>query len=296
MKLSSVALIGFLSSASAFAPQSRLSRPTSLNGYLDDLSPELYAENPDEVEEDDSRDATKMSKEDVANFGVGAWDSYVEFNEFDGGDGQMGVAGDGNVQLESFDTTEVFKSKSMSAKNAWGTNSGYGDTLRESGMDTARAQQLENWHNQQEVLNQRKQQRFMTEDFDNVETDENWRELAKFGVERNTDTDLDEEFGAVTIGEIEGTIEVTGRMNGVAGVHEFGLRNPYMGFADFRAAFAPGTGVGWTIDPAEGSLMQKEDTNFILRFKPNAPGVSEGYLVIETEDVKKTWKLIGTTA
>ena len=37
-----------------------------------------------------------MAKEDVDRFGVGDWDSYVEFNEFDGGDGQMGVAGDGN--------------------------------------------------------------------------------------------------------------------------------------------------------------------------------------------------------
>jgi hypothetical protein len=224
MKLSSVALIGALSSASAFAPQSRLSRPTVLNGYLDDLTPELYAEDPDEVEEDDSRDATKMKKADVANFGVGAWDTYVEFNEFDGGDGQMGVAGDGSTSLETFDTTEVVKSKSMSAKNAWGTNSGYGDSLRDQGMDTARAQQLENWANQQEVLNQRKAQRSMTDDFDAVDADENWRELAKFGVERNTATNLDEEFGAVAAGDIEGTIEVTAGMTGAAAVHEFGIR------------------------------------------------------------------------
>jgi hypothetical protein len=69
-----------------------------------------------------------------------------------------------------------------------------------------------------------------------------------------------------------------------------------MGFADFRARFTPDTGVGWTIDPAEGSLMQKEDTNFILRFKPNSPGVSQGYLVVETEDMKKTWQIIGNIA
>jgi hypothetical protein len=66
-----------------------------------------------------------------------------------------------------------------------------------------------------------------------------------------------------------------------------------MGFADFRAAFSAETGPGWTITPNEGSLKQREDTNFIVRFKPQAPGVSEGYLVIETEDFKKTYKLIG---
>ena len=53
-------------------------------------------------------------------------------------------------------------------------------------MDTQRAQQLENWHNQQEVLANRKQQRYMTEDFDQVSSaDEDWRKLASFGVERN---------------------------------------------------------------------------------------------------------------
>jgi hypothetical protein len=67
-----------------------------------------------------------------------------------------------------------------------------------------------------------------------------------------------------------------------------------MGFADFRAAFVPGTGPEWTIDPSEGSLKQREETNFLLRFKGQNPGVAEGYLVIETEDFKKTWKLVGS--
>ena len=80
-----------------------------------------------------------------------------------------------------------FYPSKCSAKNAWGTNTGYGDSLREQGVDTARAQQLENWHNQQEVLAQRKNQRWMTEDFDNQvdNADEDWRKLASFGVERN---------------------------------------------------------------------------------------------------------------
>ena len=72
-------------------------------------------------------------------------------------------------------------------------------------------------------------------------------------------------------------------------------QNQFMGFADFRASFTPETGKEWTVTPTEGALKQREDTQFIVRFKAQAPGVSEGYLVIETEDFKKTWKLVGST-
>lgn len=262
---------------------------------MDDLNP---IPNPNiEVMEDDSYEATKMKKEDIDRAGPGSWESYVEFNEFDGGDGQMGVAGDGQSKLEKFDMSEMAKSKTMSAKNAWGKSTGYADTLIQQGMDTARAQQLENWHNQQELLQQRKQQRYMTEDYDKTSTaDEDWRKLASFGIQRNQDFDLDETFGSVTAAAaLEGTIELVGRMNGPYATHEFSLRNPYMGFADFRAAFTPDSAKEFTVEPKEGSLRQKEDTNFIVRFKAQKPGVVEGYLVVETEDFKKTWKVVGST-
>lgn len=73
------------------------------------------------------------------------------------------------------------------------------------------------------------------------------------------------------------------------------LKNPYMGFADFRAAFTPETPMDWTIEPSEGSISQREPTKFTLKFKPQGMGVIEGYLVIETEDFKKTWKVQGST-
>ena len=38
------------------------------------------------------------------------------------------------------------------------------------------------------------------------------------------DFDLNEEFGAVTAGDVEGTIELVGRMNGPYATHEMGLR------------------------------------------------------------------------
>lgn len=73
------------------------------------------------------------------------------------------------------------------------------------------------------------------------------------------------------------------------------LRNPYMGFADFRAAFTSDTPIDWSIEPNEGSLMQKEDTKFIVKFKPQGMGLVSGYLVIETEDFKKTYQVTGST-
>jgi len=160
------------------------STSTSIKGYLDDLSEELHrqADEPDNPLA--TRDDTKAKQTDRG--GVASWDDYVEFEEFDGGDGQMGVAGDGKKGLEKeWDgAAQMAKSKFRSAKNAWGTTTGYAEELVKQGVDISRAQQLENWHNQQEVLKSRQQQRYMTEDFDKVSEDTSWRDLSSFGVER----------------------------------------------------------------------------------------------------------------
>jgi hypothetical protein len=68
-----------------------------------------------------------------------------------------------------------------------------------------------------------------------------------------------------------------------------------MGFADFRAAFTSSSSPDFTVTPPEGSLSSKEATEFNIKYKPSSLGISEGWLVIETEDFKKTWKLIGST-
>ena len=99
----------------------------------------------------------------------------------------MGVAGDGNSKLEEFDMSQMAKSKTMSAKNAWGKTTGYADKLIEEGVVAQRAQQLENWKDQQEVLAARKQQQWMADEFDKVTSDaeaSQW-DLSKFGVDRN---------------------------------------------------------------------------------------------------------------
>ena len=47
--------------------------------------------------------------------------------------------------------SQMVKSKAMSAKVAWGKSTGYADELVAKGMEQQKAQQLENWKNQQEV-------------------------------------------------------------------------------------------------------------------------------------------------
>jgi hypothetical protein len=232
MQLSNSAIIAVLGvgGAAAFtstASQVNLHRQAScppLQGYLDNLSSELYGEDPNPDPESESREATKMEKEKIERYGPGSWEGFVDFsNEFDGGDGQMGVAGDGSGnKLEKMDNTPQFaKSKMMSAKNAWGTDTGYADQLRSQNpkMDTSRAQQLENWMNQQEVRAKNQQLREMTENFDAQQSsaEVDWRQLAKFGVERNEEFDLDETFGPVTPGNtIDGVIELVSPINRVA--------------------------------------------------------------------------------
>lgn len=117
------------------------------------------------------------------------------------------------MEKEWVGQAEFAKSKTMSAKNAWGKSTGYANTLIDQGMEATRAQQLENWKNQQEVLHARQQQRYMTEQFDSISTDEDWRNLSKYSGERVDNSDLDAQLGAVTPGStIYHHIELTSRI------------------------------------------------------------------------------------
>lgn len=174
----------------AFLPQASRCQPALImRGYLDDLTNELNqpVNNPDI--EGSRKEVTDQKVEDIDRFGPGKWDQYQDFgDEFDGGDGQMGVAGDGKKGLEKFgsDVTPSFaKSKSMSAKNAWGTSTGYAAKLIDDGVEVVRAQQMENWMNQQELRRKKNAHKALTDSFDAVTYEEDWRALAKFGVERN---------------------------------------------------------------------------------------------------------------
>lgn len=290
-----VADAAFVSMGSGYTARSRV----VTKGYLDDLTSELYApeDNPDI--ENSTHEATNLSKDKVVNAGVGDWSGYVDFEEFDGGDGQMGVAGDGNKGLEKMGGgPSLYKSKSMSAKNAWGTETGYAKKLVEEGMDTARAQQLENWQNQQEIRKKQQADRQMQAAFETQQStgEEDWRQLAKFGVERVQEFDMNEAFGEVAEGgDMMDTVEMHAALN-AGDIHEFKLKNDFMGFADFRAAFTASSSPEFKVEPTEGSLKSREATDFIVRFRPQNPGLSEGTLIIETEDMKKMYRFLGNTA
>lgn len=299
MQVNAIALLTVLQQTTAFLTPnvSFRTQKSCIYGYLDDLSKELYSPSNDpDIEK--TYDNLKMKEEDIDRHGPGNWDDYVDFDEFDGGDGQMGVAGDGDKGLEKIgrDSTPMVKSRIMSAKNSWGTSNGYAEDLVDKGVEQSRAQQFENWHNQREIHKKSLNMKYMADEFDKVNTDDNWRDLASFGAERNEDFDLDEAFGEVTAGdEIEGTIELTSRI-GQARIHELEVLNDGIGYSDFRARFTPSTPSDWKVAPMEGSLHSKNPLGFVVRFSPSNPGTAQGHLVIETEDMKKTWLLIGGTA
>lgn len=56
-----------------------------------------------------------------------------------------------------------------------------------------------------------------------------------------------------------------------------------MGFAKFRTYFLGDEYNEWCVTPSNWFLKQKEETEFAISYKPRHPGVSVGYLVIETE-------------
>lgn len=114
----------------------------------------------------------------AVNAGPTNYDGFVDSEGFDGGDGQVGVVGDGETSnLENFDNSQAVStgaarsnaiggkdSKSAKTKVAFGYSSGYADQLEEQGMVeidntgedrlSTRRQQFENWRNQQEVKKQ----------------------------------------------------------------------------------------------------------------------------------------------
>lgn len=81
------------STALAFlSPQSSVSSVASATpkttttrwGYLDNLSPPEE----DDLDADDSKEATDMNKKEIDRYGPGDFSQFVDFAEFDGGDGR----------------------------------------------------------------------------------------------------------------------------------------------------------------------------------------------------------------
>ncbi|CAM9126765.1 unnamed protein product, partial [Ectocarpus sp. 12 AP-2014] len=161
-------------------------RPTRMTAEDDEVEPKVYyaSEVTDgnkkttfnrEMGEQPLPENTAATRSD--RYGPADYEGFVDSEGFDGGDGQVGVVGDGGNAMEQFDQSAVGRAQDMKAKvkastmvqeskarqrNAWGGGStGYADELKEQGMvsynaageDTSkvRRQQYENYRNQQEI-------------------------------------------------------------------------------------------------------------------------------------------------
>jgi len=106
-----------------------------------------------------SPDFGKMDKDKIHRYGPGDFAQYVDHHSsdlFDGGDSEMGLSGDGNVGLQKFGRdVSPHMARTLAAKidQAAASSLSYADELSYSNpsMDSVRAQQLENWANQQEI-------------------------------------------------------------------------------------------------------------------------------------------------
>ena len=176
--------------------------------------------------------------------------------------------------------------------------------------------------NQQELRRKKNALRELTESFDSVSTEEDWRALAKFGVQRNQvwSLKIDLElfnFWSVVMQYLTRGLSQNYRISILrkhlvllSRIANYWARLPHCtdpnsriqskewvhGIRWFSGGLTSETPGDFTVVPSEGSLSSKEGIDFVVKFKPTNPGAVDGYLVIDTEDMKKTWKVIGSTA
>jgi hypothetical protein len=70
------------------------------------------------------------------------------------------------------------------------------------------------------------------------------------------------------------------------------LKNPYMGYAKFRAGFDGDASNEWSVTASDDFLKQNEATHFVVRYNPHSPGVSNASLVIEAEVSQKSYTMM----
>lgn len=236
-----------------------------------------------------------MDKDKIHQYGPGDFAQYVDSHSsdaFDGGDSEMGLAGDGCVGLQKFGSDispHIARTLTAKIEQASVATMCYTDELLQNnpGMDTARAQQLGNWATQNEIASAN---RYMNE------ISAGAKEYYSQDYEHGGDLEDGALFDyAVEAGDdVEGIVTLRSPLYGVA-AHDIMLKNPYMGFAKFRAAFVGDEFNEWSVTPNDGFLKQNEDTHFTVRYNPHRSGVSNAHLVVETEDFKMTWKVVGST-
>jgi hypothetical protein len=247
------------------------------------------------------KQSTKMPKNELDRFGPGSFDQYADStsNDFDGGDSEAGLVGDGQSGLHQIGCdVSPHLAKTMAARYSPAyeevdtpqmTFMSYAEELVHSNptTDEIRAVQLQNWANQQEIASAN---RYMNE------KTQVYYEVADDSIDYS-ESSLDhlpiDEIGAEDE-TADCLITLVAPLNGVAS-HEITLKNPYMGFAKFRTYFVGDAAAEWTATPSDGYLKQNEATQFVISYRPQNPGVVHGHFVIETEDYKNIWKVVGST-
>jgi len=271
----------------------------------------------------------------------GNYEGLVDGDTFDGGDGQTGVVGDGSNNMEQFDNSGVVQSNSASTrvaggvggaeskqrqKNAFGTFTGYADSLKEKGMMDvdeygedrlqARRQQLENWRNQRELKAQQVSGLQEMADYTGVEYDarratqsyfnalDNGKPLddAKWNVyqgDKKADS-LTEAAQGLTAGPITEAIQMSCAFPKPS-FHTIKVENDVMTYEEFVVGFTADSDNGggdFQVTPLSGELNRRggEPTELNVVFKPMAPGGAPRnvYIVVQTEESKFTYQITGT--
>lgn len=232
-----------------------------------------------------------MDKDKINQYGPGDFAQYEDHHpsdSFDGGDSEMGLSGDGNSGLQKIGrdvSPHIARTLTAKTNQVAVASMSYTDELLQKNpdMDAVRAQQLESWATQQDIA---MSNRYMNEGGQYIPEHE--------------DGDIYEDEAVfpypVQAGDdIEGIITLRAPIYGVA-AHDIMLKNPYMGYAKFRADFVGDAASEWSVSPSDGFLKQREATHFVVKYTPHSPGVSNAYFVIETEEgFKQTWKVVGST-
>ena len=238
-------------------------------------------------------DATKMDKDQIQHYGPSSLDDYVDTPDtpdlFDGGDSEMGLFGDGQTGLNTFVSPHM--APTLGAKSDEGTlpnTMSYSDELLldNPSMDPVKAQQLNNWANQREIS--------MTNSRSYMDDVEQYNTIQEEEDQYDLESSFDHEVQAGHVIERE-AIVLRAPVNSGTATHELMVKNIYMGFAPYRAAFVGNDANEWTVTPNDGVLKSSADTQFIIRYTPHNNGVSRAHFVIETEDFVKTWKVVGST-
>jgi len=249
------------------------------------------------------------------------YDGFIDAEGFDGGDGQVGVIGDGKNAMEEYDMNQAVEVRrknmvggsesKLNAKNAWGTSTGYAEELKKKGMveyneygedvKQQKRQQLENWRNQQELRIQKDGQMKQLADLQGKEYQaiNHGSYLAQFD-KKPADMDIiagnRDTFVADTLvaGDAMGVLACKATLNGRGGT-TLTIKNEFSTYDDFVAGFADGGSDAITVEPTSGTLNRRsgEPQEFVIKFQPTAFAPSyEAKLVIETESVKWTYDVV----